>query len=41
MSDIVINAENLTKDYKISRGIFKNKEILRAVDGVSLKILRG
>ena len=41
MSDIIINAENLTKDYKISRGIFKNKEILRAVDGVSLQILRG
>jgi peptide/nickel transport system ATP-binding protein len=41
MSEVVIEAKNVVKDFKISQGIFKNKEILRAVDGVSLKITRG
>ena len=34
-------AKNIVKDFKISQGIFKNTEILRAVDGVSLTITRG
>ena len=41
MTDVVINAQNVIKDYSISKGIFKNKEILRAVDGVNLEISRG
>ena len=41
MSEVIINAENVVKDYSLSQGVFRKKEILRAVDGVSLKVLRG
>ncbi len=41
MDEIMIEAKNITKDFKISRGIFKGKDVLRAVDNVSLSVKRG
>ncbi len=41
MSDLMVEATGVIKDYKISRGLFRGKEILRAVDNVSLSISRG
>lgn len=41
MSDIMIDAKNIVRDFDISRGIFRKKQKLRAVDDVSLRILRG
>ena len=41
MSDLMIEARGVTKDFKISRGLFRGKEVLRAVDKVSLTVNRG
>jgi peptide/nickel transport system ATP-binding protein len=41
MTDYALEAQNITKVYKVSRGLFKGKKNLRAVDGVSLAIPRG
>ena len=41
MQEIMIEARNVIKDFKISRGIFKPKDNLRAVDNVSIKVKRG
>ena len=41
MSDLMVEATGVIKDYRISRGLFRGKEILRAVDNVSLSIGRG
>ncbi|MEM9694123.1 MAG: ATP-binding cassette domain-containing protein, partial [Myxococcota bacterium] len=41
MSEIVIDAKNIVKEFKISRGLFKRKATLRAIKGVSLSVSRG
>ncbi len=41
MTDLMVEASVVTKDYKISRGLFRGKEVLRAVDKVSLSVNRG
>ena len=41
MSDLMVEARDVTKDFKISRGLFRGKELLRAVDKVSLNVNRG
>ena len=41
MSDLMVEARGVTKDFKISRGLFRGKELLRAVDKVSLNVNRG
>jgi len=41
MTDVMVEAVDVIKDFKISRGLFRGKETLRAVDKVSLKIKRG
>ena len=41
MSDLMVEARGVTKDFKISRGLFRGKEVLRAVDKVSLNVNRG
>ena len=41
MSDAMIYGYGLVKEYSISRGMFKRKELLRAVDGVTLQVNKG
>ena len=41
MTDLMVEATSVTKDYKISRGLFRGKEVLRAVDKVSISVNRG
>lgn len=41
MTDLMVEATGVIKDYKISQGLFRGKEILRAVDKVSLSVSRG
>jgi len=41
MSDVMIQAKNVTKTYMISAGAFKGKRPLHAVNGVDLSIHRG
>jgi peptide/nickel transport system ATP-binding protein len=41
MTDLMVEATDVTKDYKISRGLFRGKEVLRAVDKVSISVNRG
>ena len=41
MSDTMIYGCDLIKEYAISRGILKRKEILKAVDGVTLRVNKG
>lgn len=41
MSDIVIEAKNLVRDYSLSNGIFGRKKILHAVNNVSFNVERG
>ena len=41
MTDLMVEATGVTKDYKISRGLFRGKEVLRAVDKVSISVNRG
>jgi dipeptide transport system ATP-binding protein len=37
----VLNAQNLTRYYKVSRGAFKEPSLLKAVDGASFTLDRG
>ena len=37
----MINVSGVVKDFKISRGLFRGKELLRAVDNVSLSVEQG
>ena len=37
----VLNAQNLTRYYAVSRGAFKETSILKAVDGASFTLERG
>lgn len=41
MSDIVIEAKNLVRDYNLSNGLFGKKKILHAVNNVSFTVERG
>ena len=41
MSDTMIYGCDLFKEYAISRGILKRKEVLKAVDGVTLRVNKG
>ncbi|MEM6624723.1 MAG: ATP-binding cassette domain-containing protein [Pseudomonadota bacterium] len=41
MSEIVIDAKNIVKEFQISRGLFKRKATLRAIKGVNLSVSRG
>jgi len=41
MSDVMIEAKNVTKTYMISAGAFKGKRPLHAVNGVDLSVNRG
>jgi peptide/nickel transport system ATP-binding protein len=41
MSDVMINANNVTRNFSISRGMFRGKKTLRAVNGVNLTVKRG
>ncbi len=41
MSDIVLQATDLTRHYQVSRGAFRGKAILKALDGASFTVERG
>lgn len=41
MSEFALHTENITKEYKVSAGIFRGKKSLTAVNGVSLSIPKG
>ena len=41
MTYLMVEATGVTKDYKISRGLFRGKEVLRAVDKVAISVNRG
>lgn len=39
--DVVLEAENLTRHYKVERGSFQKPAILKALDGASFKLIKG
>ena len=41
MADVMINASAVTRDFSISRGMFRGKQRLKAVNGVDLTVTRG
>ena len=41
MYEIMINASAVTRDFSISRGMFRGKQRLKAVNGVDLNVTRG
>jgi peptide/nickel transport system ATP-binding protein len=41
MSEIMIDARNVTRNFSISRGMFRGKQTLRAVNGVDLTVKQG
>ena len=41
MTDVMINASGVTRNFSISRGMFRGKQTLRAVNGVNLTVKRG
>ena len=41
MSEMMINASAVTRDFSISRGMFRGKQRLKAVNGVDLNVIRG
>ena len=41
MSEMMINASAVTRDFSISRGMFRGKQRLNAVNGVDLSVTRG
>ena len=41
MSAVMIDAKNVTRNFSISRGMFRGKQILRAVSGVDLTVKKG
>ena len=41
MSKYIIEADKVTKDFKVYKGLFQDRENIRAVDTVSLKIKQG
>ena len=41
MAEVMINASAVTCDFSISRGMFRGKQRLKAVNGVDLTVARG
>ena len=41
MSDYILEADEVTKDFKVYKGLFRDRENIRAVDTVSLRIKQG
>ena len=41
MAEVMINASAVTRDFSISRGMFRGKQRLKAVNGVDLTVTRG
>jgi len=41
MTEVMINASGVTRNFSISRGMFRGKRLLRAVNGVDLTVTRG
>ena len=41
MSAVMIDAKKVTRNFSISRGMFRGKQILRAVSGVDLTVKKG
>ena len=41
MAEVMINASAVTRDFSISRGMFRGKQRLKAVNGVDLTVARG
>ena len=41
MAEVMINASAVTRDFSISRGMFRGKQRLQAVNGVDLTVTRG
>ena len=41
MSEMMINASAVTRDFSISRGMLRGKQRLKAVNGVDLNVTRG
>jgi dipeptide transport system ATP-binding protein len=41
MMDQVLNAQNLTRHYQVSRGLFRDASTLKALDGASFTLQRG
>ena len=41
MSEVMISARDVTRNFSISRGMFRGKKTLRAVNGVNLTVKRG
>ena len=41
MTEVMINASGVTRNFSISRGMFRGKQLLRAVNGVDLMVTRG
>ncbi len=41
MEEIILDVKNLTKHYKIKRGLFKKPQIIKAVNGVDFQVKRG
>ena len=41
MTEVMINASGVTRNFSISRGMFRGKQLLRAVNGVDLTVTRG
>ena len=39
--DVVLEAENLARHYKVERGTFQKPAILKALDGASFKLVKG
>ena len=38
MSEYILEADEVTKDFKVYKGLFRDRENIRAVDTVSLRI---
>ena len=41
MNEVMINAFDVTRNFTISRGMFRGKQQLKAVSGVNLTVERG
>ena len=41
MTEVMIDASGVTRNFSISRGMFRGKQLLRAVNGVDLTVTRG
>ncbi|PID48113.1 MAG: ABC transporter ATP-binding protein [Proteobacteria bacterium] len=41
MGEVILEVKNLRKEYKISRGLFKEPNIIKAVNGIDFEVKRG